>query len=744
MPTRIASLLPPLLMSLLLTSLPGHAAEGMWQPRQMPAIAAALGDAGYAGDPAAIADLGRYPMNAVVSIGGCTASFVSPSGLVATNHHCAYGTIQYNSTAQLNLLQLGFLAADHAQELRGDPGLRVYVTEQITNVTKQVRAAVDRAGNSGRTVYEAFEAKSKALVGACEAAGQWRCELYTFHGGQEFNLIRQMEIKDVRLVHAPATAIGKFGGDVDNWMWPRHTGDYAFLRAYVGTDGKPAPYAPDNVPYRPKSWLKVDPTGIKAGDYVMVVGYPGRTNRWRLARELDDAIAITMPMAIAQSRDLLRIIDDTTRERPDAAVKYANTVAGLNNGMKNFQGQLESFGRFDAVAIKRDQEAALQQWLEQRGDPQSVQALVALRSALDEAAARRDRDYRFGSIVPLGVGASVRFNREGSPIAAAMDLYRLALEHEKPDAKREPGYQRRDEVRIRARLEMLERRYDAVTDRALLEQRLRSYAALPAAQRVAELDHWMGISGEQPELSGLATRLDAFYSGLRLTDSQIRLGLIGASRRKIQASDDTALALAVALYPAVERIEAQSKAAIGNDLLQRPRYMQAMIDFQASLGQAVFADANGTLRVTYGNVVGYSPRDAVSYAPFTTLAGVAHKSTGIAPFDSPASLLTAITQASGAKYRASELGDVPVNFLADLDITGGNSGSPTLNARGELVGLAFDGNWESVSSNWIFNPALTRSIHVDIRYMLWVMDQVDHAQRLMVEMGLAQAASPAP
>ncbi len=712
------------------------AAEGMWQPRQLPAIAGRLSDAGYRSDPAAIADLGRYPMDAVVAIAGCSASFVSPQGLVATNHHCAYGTIQYNSTGERNLLRDGFLAADFAAELPGDPNQRVWVTDRITDVSERMRRAIARARDA-RAAWAAYEDEAKRLVRGCEAEGPYRCEIYTFHGGAEFNLIRQLEIRDVRLVYAPAGSIGKFGGDIDNWMWPRHTGDFAFLRAYVGPDGRPAPYSKENVPFRPKSFLRVAPQGVGEGDYVMVAGYPGRTNRWRLAEELDDAIGWSMPTVVESNRELIRIIEDATRDRPDAAVRYASALAGLNNTMKNLEGQLEGFRRGGGVAAKRAREAAWIAGVDAGGDADARRALDALRTELARARERRERDLRFALIAAPNLPGAPRFNREGSPVAAAVDLYRLALERRRPDARRESGYQRRDEPRIRARLEMFERRYDEATDRALFEHRLRRYAALPAARRVPELDAWLGIAGDAPDLKGLGATLDAFYAGLTIDAAAERLALFDATPATIEASRDSALRLAVALMPALRRIEEEAKAQLGAELRLRPVLLESLIAHEAGQGRVLYPDANASLRVTYGNVVGYRPRDGVQHLPFTTLAGVAAKATGQPPFDAPPAQLAAIADGRGARHRARALGDVPVNFLADLDITGGNSGSPTLNADGELVGLVFDGNWESVSSNWVFDPALTRSIHVDIRYMLWVMSEVDHADRLLREMSVA-------
>jgi hypothetical protein len=718
----------------------GEAAEGMWQPKQLPSIAQRLTVAGYDGDPRSIADLDRHPMDAVVSIGGCSAAFVSPNGLVATNHHCAYGTIQFNSTGERNLLRDGFLAADLAGELPGDPNLRVFVTDRIEDATAAVRAAIDGAAD-GAAAWDAYEAKAKALVAECEAAGPYRCELAMFHGGMEFNLVRQLEIRDVRLVHAPAGAIGKFGGDVDNWMWPRHTGDYAFLRAYVGPDGKPAAPSKDNVPYRPKSWLRVAGEGPVAGDFVMVAGYPGRTNRWRLAEELEDAIGWTMPTVIAANRETLRIIEETTRGRADAAVKYASAMAGLNNTLKNFEGQLAGLSTASGKTLRRRKalsERALEMNLGMQGDSAGAARVAALREQLAANRARRERDFVVGAIVPIATAGGGRSGGSGL-LAAASDLYRLAIERGKPDARREFGFQARDEARIKGRLEAFDRRYDAAVDRALLRQRIGRYAALPAAQRLPEFDAWLGIEGEQPDLGGVDAKLDALYAGSKLGDAATRLRWFGATPDALRASGDAALALAAVLQPAIERIEAQSKAGAGRELSLRPAWMRAMIAFQQRNGGAVYPDANATLRVTYGNVTGYAPRDGVSYLPFTTLAGIVQKSTGVEPFDAPQAQVEAIVAGKGADLREPGLGDVPVNFLSDLDVTGGNSGSPTLNARGELVGLLFDMTWESVASNWVFNPTLTRAIHVDARYIVWVMREVDGAHHLLREMGVAGA-----
>lgn len=707
-----------------------HAVEGMWQPHQLPGIEGELRKAGIAVDPKQLSDLTRYPMNAVVSLGGfCTASFVSPMGLIVTNHHCAYGSIQFNSTAERNLLANGFLAPTLGEELKGEPTLRVYVTESITEVSDTVRAGLtDKQG--GRERFDAIDAKQKSLVAECEAGGGYRCDVYVFHGGAQYFLVKLMEIRDVRLVYAPAAAIGKFGGDVDNWIWPRHTGDFSYYRAYVGPDGKPADFSESNVPYRPKAHLRVQAAGLKDGDFAMIAGYPGRTNRYRLSEEMADAIQWQYPTLIERYTRILALLDEQTKDRPDAAIKYAATVATLNNGLKNFQGNLDGFAKIDAVATKATEEKRILAWAAKHDQAAGVAGFEALKAQLAEARSRRDRDQIMGLINFSGI------------VATARDLYRVNLERIKPNAQRQVGYQERDEPRIQGRLLQLDRRFDAKVDRALLEYLLTNYLALPAEQRIAELDRWIAGAEGAPDSEQLKQRLDALYAGTKLGNPDDRMQWFKSEPKAIEASTDPALQLAVAMMPAWLRLEDQIKTYGGDETRNRPTWMAARIAYAKSEGKEIYPDANNSLRVTFGNVRGYGPRDAVSFEPFTDLSGIVEKHTGLDPFDATTKQLDAIKAEKFGPYAVN--GSVPVNFVADLDITGGNSGSPVLNARAELVGLAFDGNYESISSGWLFNPKLTRTIGVDVRYMLWVMDAVDGAHRLLEEMGIKPAFAAKP
>ena len=701
-------------------SLGSIAGEGMWVPQQLPEIAGPLKKAGLKLDPRQLADLTGDPMGAVVSLGGCTASFVSPQGLVVTNHHCAYGSIQLNSTPENNLIDKGFNAATLGDELSGGPAARVFVLDQITDVTARMKAVIAAAeGPLART--RAVETLEKSLVAQCEADAGYRCRLYSFMGGNSWRLFRNIEIRDVRLVYAPPSSIGNYGGEVDNWMWPRHTGDFSFLRAYVGKDGKPAAYSKDNVPYTPKRWLKLADQPLREGDFVMVAGYPGSTSRYALASEFDATSSWTYPTVSRRYKELVAMVQAAGAKDPDIEVKYASTVKGWENTLKNYDGQLEGFKRMGAAAIKREREQQVLAWLQSRGadGAQALAAHVALESLGEQARATRERDAVIGNVGgALGI--------------SALSLYRLAVERDKADAAREQGYQQRDLPTIEAGLRQMDRRYVPAMDRQLQRYWLQQYAALPTTQRVPAIDAWLGGNDERAIDAALGR-----IAASKLGNVDERLKWMSADRKAFEASNDPAIMYAVAMLPTSLQLEEARKLRAGEMMIPRATYLQAVADYNQAQGKAVYPDANSSLRITFGNVMGYTKPDGSVQPSFTTLEQIAAKATGKEPFNAPQAQLDAIKAKSYAGLADARLKTVPVNFLSNLDITGGNSGSPVLDARGRLVGLVFDMNWESVASNWVFDPDATRLISLDQRYMQWVMREVVPAPRVLQEMGAA-------
>ena len=704
-------------VALVLAGGAAHADEGMWMPSQLPQLAKQLKAAGFKGNPADLADLTRHPMSAVVSIGGCTASFVSPQGLAVTNHHCALGAIQLNSTAERNLIQDGFIAASMADEPSAGPAARIWVTVGFDPITDRILA--DATGKTGRAYYEAVETAQKAAVATCEQDAGHRCSVASMYYGREYYLIKQLELKDVRLVYAPPRSIGNYGDDIDNFMWPRHTGDFTFYRAYVGKDGKPAAYSKDNVPYAPPAHLTVSTAPVKAGDFAMVAGYPGTTFRHRTASEFANQIDWLLPARIDVVGGMIKTIEAATVGDKAKEVLYASTVAGNKNTLKRAQGELDGLRRSDAVRVRAADEAAMLAWLAKQPDAAARQADIrAMQAQLDAGQATRERDF----LLP--------FLRPGL-LGSAITLRRLAMERGKPDAQRESGFQQRDEVLIEGGLKQLQRRYDPEVEKATLRYALKRYYALPASQRIVEFDAAFGANE-----SMASARLDSLYAQTKLGVEADRLALIKASPDAVLASADPLMQLAATLQPALLRLEEEGKQRSGELMRLRPAYMQALIGYRESQGRAVYPDANSTLRVSYGKVSPLSPRDGMDYRPLTTVAGIVEKNTGVEPFDAPKPLLDAIAAGDFGTTIDPTLKTQTVDFMTNLDTTGGNSGSPVLDANGKLIGLNFDSNWEAVSASWMFDPRYKRAIHVDMRYLRWLLAKVYPAPHLLSEMNL--------
>ena len=707
----------PVVVALILAGGAAHADEGMWMPSQLPQLAKQLKAAGFKGNPADLADLTKPPMSAVVSIGGCTASFVSPQGLVVTNHHCALGAIQLNSTAERNLIQDGFIAASMADEPSAGPAARIWVTVGFDPITDRILA--DARGKTGRAYYEAVETAQKAAVAACEQDAGHRCSVASMYYGREYYLIKQLELKDVRLVYAPPRAIGNYGDEIDNFMWPRHTGDFTFYRAYVGKDGKPAAYSKDNVPYAPPAHLTVSTAPVKAGDFAMVAGYPGTTFRHRTASEFANQIDWLLPERVDMVGGLIRTIETATAGDKAKEVLYASAVAGNKNTLKRAQGELDGLRRSDAVRVRREDEAAMLAWLAKQPNAASLQADIrAMQAQLDAGQATRERDF----LLP--------FLRPGL-LGSAITLRRLAMERGKPDAQRESGFQQRDEVLIEGGLKQLQRRYDPEVEKATLRYALKRYYALPASQRLNEFDAAFGANE-----TIASAKLDSLYAQTKLGVEADRLALMKASPDAVLASTDPLMQLAAALQPALLRLEEEGKQRSGELMRLRPAYMQALIGYRESQGRAVYPDANSTLRVSYGKVSPLSPRDGLDYRPLTTVAGIVEKNTGVEPFDAPKPLLDAIAAGDFGSTIDPTLKTQTVDFMTNLDTTGGNSGSPVLDANGKLIGLNFDSNWEAVSASWMFDPRYKRAIHVDMRYLRWLLAKVYPAPQLLKEMNL--------
>ena len=688
------------------------AEEGMWLPSQTGAIAEDMKAAGLELDAKTLGDLQRPPLTAIASLGGCSAAFLSPEGLVATNHHCVAGSLQYNSSPENDYLTNGFLAATPGDELPAAPGSRVYVIEDLRDVTAAMMKGADKL--EGRARYDRLQANRTALIEACEKQANRRCDVRAYFGGQQYWLQQQLEIKDVRLVYAPAAGVGNFGGEKDNWMWPRHTGDFAFYRAYVAPDGSSADFSKDNVPFKPKAWLPIAKQGVKEGDFIMVAGFPGITERLRTAEEARFEFAELLPYQQRMLTEYGDLIDALTEGKPAAKIAYAATLQGVENYEKKIAGQLAGADAISLIAKKQAEEEAFRAWI--KADPAREAKYGAALAELDRLIAENNAealaDARRGMI-----GRS-------QLLGAARRLYRWANEQAKPEKDREPGYQARDKAFFVQSLQRIERRYVAEVEQAIWADALEEYRQLAPEARNQSFDAFM----EGREIAAL-------YAATTLGDTATRLAWLDKTPAEFQASDDPFIQLAVAMYDEGLANEAEEKARSGDLQKARSKVMEARLAYAASQGKTMYPDANGSLRFTYGKVTGKAV-DGQVWTPFTTAEGIVAKHTGRGEFDAPDTMIELIKAKDYGRYASPELGTLPVDFLSTVDITNGNSGSSTLNAKGEFVGLAFDGTIEGVVSDWMYDPKINRTIHVDSRFMLWTMEKVDGATRLLEEMGV--------
>jgi len=722
---------------------PALADGGMWMPGQLPDLEPRLRELGFEGDVRAFSELTGKPLGAVVELPGCSAAFVSAEGLLATNHHCIQGTLQYNSTPRRNLLEDGFVARTRPDELWNGPGSRVWVTVSVEDVTRAITGGIDpKLGDEerGRLV----EKRKKREVARCERAGL-RCSVDAFFEGAVYSVIGQLELTDVRLVYSPQNDVGDFGGETDNWTWPRHAGDFALYRAYVGRNGKPAPYSKDNVPYRPARFLRISPAGAPVGELVLAAGYPGRTYRLQTAGEVRHLLEWSFPRTARRYGEMLAILAEVSKGSPEAAIKVHALVRGLANTRKNAEGVMAGASKDGLLARKAAAERDLAAWI--AADPARQAAygdvLAGLAAVQQGREATRDRDAAFLGLHLAGRG--IMAARPYSLLSAARTLLRLGEERRKADEERDPEFQERNWVRIREGMEKLDTALDVRADRALLRHAAREAAALPAGQRIGPFDAAVGLSaGLAPaEADALVDAwLERLYAGTKLQDRAFRVSLLDRNARQLALVDDTFLKLAAALAPFERRLEAEAYARDGARSRFAPRYAKALIE---KAGAPVAPEANSTLRVTFGRVQGVSPRDGLLYLPQTTLAGVLAKHRpGDEEFDVPAPVREAIARQAARRegpFVDPKLGDVPVDFLADLDTTGGSSGSPVMNGRGELVGLLFDGTYETIASDFLYDAERTRSICVDARYLLWSLHEVARAPHLLEELGVRPGAA---
>ncbi|MBL8814524.1 MAG: S46 family peptidase [Planctomyces sp.] len=655
-------------------------------------------------------------VDGICRVNGCTGSFVSPEGLILTNHHCAHKAIQSLSSAEHDYLTNGFMAASKAQELHAK-GYTVRITESFSDVSEQVlSAATADMDFVART--KAMELRRKELEKQAETDNPGlRAEVAEMFSGRTYVLFLYTYLKDVRLVFAPPASIGEFGGEVDNWEWPRHTGDFSFMRAYTAPDGSAAEYSERNVPYRPRRVLKVQPDGVNESDFVMLLGYPGRTVRQRTASFLKYEQGVRLPYVVDTNAWEIKTLEEAGLEDRAVAIRLANRIKSLANVEKRSRGQLLGLGRTNVEQAKITEEMQFQAWID--SDEQRKAQAGSLLGDIDEVYTEISGAASFE--LPL---QSLRSSCQC--VSLAFQIFDAAVERQKPDLQRETAY--------------MDRNFELTSQQMLLAvQDLH----LPVDQKIyAEFTRRLAESPATPSSSiaaipGVADNsqqaVERLFAQTQLTNPDFVRKCLSMSPEQLQGLNEPFLMLVETMYPEYMKLRETDKRRDGQLTQLYGPFLELKRQYQNS---AFIPDANGTLRLTTGHIRGDSPRDGIRRVPVTTVRGVIEKTTGNEPFVTPDIVMQKAKNRDTTGFRHPQLGDVPVAILYDTDTTGGNSGSPVMNSRGELVGLNFDRTFEATINDFAWNPDYSRSIGVDIRYILWITGPVYGSNHLLNEMGV--------
>ena len=629
----------------------------------------------------------------VVFGGGCTGEIVSPNGLLFTNHHCGYSAIQKLSSVEHDYLKDGFWAMNNAEELPAE-GLSVKFVRHIFDVTAEMMGNIPSTA-SQEEYMDIVDQNKKALIKALEEKHPGLLvTIPSFFGGNQFFAFIYEVYPDVRLVGTPPSSIGKFGGDTDNWMWPRHTGDFSVFRVYAGKDNRPAEYSEENVPYKAEKWLDISLDGIEEGDFGMIMGFPGSTERYKTSYEIDYMLEVENPQRIYIRGERQAILRKHMDADQAVRIKYDAKFAGSANYWKNSIGMSRGIEKLNVRDKKATQEAEFQVWANANTLPEEryVNALRLIAESQSEAKEE---------------SATLQYLSEA--FFQSVELTQTMLGRFNP--------------------EQFYKDYDEATDRDVAKRMFVIYREnnkrLPSIYK--KIDEVFGGNRD--------AYVDWLYDNSQLTNYEKfqAIAALDAEAREAAFNNDPVYELAVSLFELYNELAPIVAVADDKFAEGHRKYIDGLMKMQPEKAWA--SDANFTIRLTYGNVLPYSPRDGVVYKHYTTIEGVMAKEDPTNPveFTVPERLKELYRTKDYGRY-ADEDGQLPVAFLVNCDITGGNSGSPVMNAEGELIGLAFDGNWEAMSGDVAFEPELQRTIAVDIRYVLFVIEKYGNAKWLVDEL----------
>ncbi|WP_316836962.1 S46 family peptidase [Pedobacter nutrimenti] len=665
---------------------------------------------------------GTSLVDALVNVGGCTGSFISNEGLIITNHHCAFSAVQLASTPEHDYLNNGFVARSHEEEIEAK-GLTCRITDSYEDVSDRILGAVAQVTDPASRLQLINNTMKNIVAEAEQKDPSIKAEVSEMFIGKTYVLFRYKTIQDVRLVYVPNRQIGEFGGETDNWVWPRHTGDFSFMRAYVSKDGKPAKYSKDNVPYSPKKFLKVNASGTKEEDFVFILGYPGRTFRHRPSEFIEYQQKFVLPYVSELYDFQNKTMEEAGKKDKATEIKLATRIKRNANVLKNYRGKLQGLREIDLIGQKKQEDAAMAQFINGNVDLKakygSLMGDIDNLYKLINGDAQRDLWLQqiYTSTSLLSVSRTINSFKdalEGQPVAQKQAFFDLNIEQ------------------VKKSLAGTYEAYDLDVDKHILNRMFNDAAKFSPNQKVEAVNKVTG-KGSNDETTINRYLKDTFELS-KLKDQDYVLNTLLKSPKALSTYNDGLLLLEkdlgkqiAELKPEKDRREGLLNKLMGDYVNVKEKFLKK--DF--------IPDANSTLRLTYGYVRGYAPADATYMKPYTSIKGILEKgASGDPDFGYPAAIKTLWTNKDFGPFEKKDLNDVPVSFLYNMDTTGGNSGSPIMNANGELIGVNFDRAYGATINDYAWNESYSRSIGVDIRYVLWVAKKIDHADFLVKEMGV--------